>query len=77
MAKSTPINTSTPVGTADPKQGDDRIRETKAGLIELWQKNHYTGSTSPYNEDAAGEHAQIDLREQTSPVGVYSEKGAL
>ena len=75
--KTTPIDTSTPLGTADPKQGDDRIRETKAALIELWQVDHYTGATSPYSEDAAGEHLQATLHARTSPVSVEATKGVV
>jgi len=79
MAKSIPIDPSTPQGTADPKQGDDRIRETKAGLIELVEVDHYVGadSGSGYDENAAGEHLQATLHERSSPVSVEADKGVL
>lgn len=61
MAKTDPINTANPAGSSDPTLGDDYIRTLARAIIEILQKDHYTGSSSPYNEDAAGEHAKITL----------------
>jgi microcystin-dependent protein len=80
MAKSTPIDPNNPKGTSDPKQGDDQIRKTNAGTIEIINVDHYVGDNTPdigYQEDAAGEHLKVTLHEQASPVSVAENKGVV
>jgi hypothetical protein len=80
MSKSTPIDPNNPKGTADPKQGDDQIRKTNAGVIEILEVDHYVGANTTdvgYQEDAAGEHAKATLRVTTSPVSVAANKGVV
>jgi uncharacterized protein YunC (DUF1805 family) len=77
MAKTDPINTSVPADTGEAASlGASRIRALARAVIELLQKDHYTGASSPYNEDAAGEHAKVTLRETTKPTNV-ADKGFL
>ena len=61
MAKTDPINVANPAGGSDPKQGDDYIRTLAMAVAEILGVDHYIGASSPYNEDAAGEHKQITL----------------
>lgn len=74
MAKSYPIDTSTPLGTATPTEGDDQIRGVKSSIVEFLSKDHYVGASSPYNEDAGGEHAKITLRQASKPTNA-ADKG--
>ncbi|MDO8302921.1 MAG: hypothetical protein Q7T18_06755 [Sedimentisphaerales bacterium] len=74
MAKTNPINTANPAGSSDPKQGDDYIRTLALAVAEILAVDHYIGASSPYNEDAAGEHAKITLRQAAKPANV-ADKG--
>ncbi len=65
MFFSYPINVSTPGGADDPKQGDDRIREFKNGVVELVGVDHDVTKTGDIVNGAdAGKHKQISLLEQ-------------
>lgn len=75
MAKTTPINTSNPAGDSDRRDGDDYIRALAAAVIEYLQVDHYTGDTNPYNEDDAGEHAKITLRQSAAAPSNDTDKG--
>ena len=61
MAKTDPINTANPAGSSDPKQGDDHIRTLAKAVAEILGVDHYVGASSPYSEDAAGEHKKVIL----------------
>ncbi len=61
MAKTDPINTANPAGSSDPKQGDDHIRTLAKAVAEILGVDHYVGASSPYSEDAAGEHKKVTL----------------
>ncbi len=61
MAKTNPINTANPAGSSDPKQGDDHIRTLAKAVAEILGVDHYVGASSPYSEDAAGEHKKVTL----------------
>ncbi len=61
MAKTDPINVANPAGSSDPKQGDDHIRTLARAVAEILGVDHYIGSSSPYSEDAAGEHKKVTL----------------
>lgn len=78
MAKTNPVDPSVPDGGEDPKLGDNRIRELAAAVAEVLGVDHYMGSDGGagvgYNEDAAGEHEIVTLREQTAPT-VEADKG--
>jgi len=76
MAKTDPINTANPAGSSDRRQGDDYIRTLARAVAEILSVDHYTGATSPYNEDAAGEHAKITLRQAAKPTNA-ADKGFL
>ena len=76
MAKTDPINTANPAGSSDRRQGDDYIRTLARAVAEILAKDHYTGATSPYNEDAAGEHAKVTLRQAAKPTNA-ADKGFL
>lgn len=73
MAKTDPINTANPAGSASPKQGDDIIRTLARAVAEILGVDHYVGASSPYNEDAAGEHAKVTLN---AVLGADPDPGA-
>ncbi len=77
MAKTDPINTANPAGSSDPKQGDDHIRTLAKAVAEILGVDHYTGASSPYNEDAAGEHAKVTLHAPISDPSNVANKGHL
>jgi len=53
MALVSPFNTATPGGNDDPREGDDRIRETKAALIERFaQAGIYWDDAATPDQDA-------------------------
>jgi hypothetical protein len=76
MSKTDAINVANPAGSSDKTLGDDCIRALARAVIEILQKDHYTGASSPYSEDAAGEHAKVTLRQTTKPASV-ADKGFL
>ncbi len=72
MAKTTPLDPAVPAGSEDPKLGDNRIRNLAAAVAELLSKDHYMGTDggagTGYNEDAAGEHAKVTIRNGSAPT---------
>jgi len=72
MSKSDPIDPAVPAGSEDPKLGDDRIRELAAAVAEILGVDHYIGTNggagTGYNEDAAGEHAKVTIRNGSAPT---------
>lgn len=67
MVLSNPFDTSTPTGSNNPQQGDDRIRELKDAIVERESQDHYwpvSGTT--YNDDDTGFHKKVTLLVQTS-----------
>lgn len=79
MAKTNSIDPNVPAGKEDPKLGDNRIRNLAAGIAEEQNVDHYMGSDggagTGYNEDAAGEHKKVTLRERTSKPTAEANKG--
>ena len=73
MAKTDAVNTSIPADLNAPSLGAGQIRTLARAVIELLQKDHYTGSSSPYSEDAAGEHAKVTLRAASKPSSAASK----
>jgi hypothetical protein len=75
MAKTDALNSAIPPDTGrSPALGAGDIRTIVRAVIEILAKDHYTGASSPYSEDAAGEHAKITLRQTTKP-GFVADKG--
>jgi hypothetical protein len=78
MAKTTGINTASPVGTDQRRQTDEFIVEVKEGVVEILEVDHQMGTT-PYTADADGEHTKVTF---TAPLSVKptlagDSKGAL
>jgi len=67
MAFSEEFNTGTPQGTEAPNQGDNRIREAKAALLERLQVEHdfqdqdTGGEVTPDPTDNIGRHKTVSL----------------
>lgn len=55
------LNISTPSGTDDPREADDRMREIKNAFIERLDRDHSwnTSSTSVYDGDDVGKHDRL------------------
>jgi hypothetical protein len=72
MSKTDPIDPAVPAGSEDPKLGDNRIRELAAAVAEILAVDHYIGTNggagTGYNEDAAGEHAKVTIRNGSAPT---------
>lgn len=72
MSKADGIDPAVPAGSEDPKLGDDRIRELARAVIEFLSLDHYVGvnggAGTGYNEDAAGEHAKVSIRNGSAPT---------
>ena len=72
MSKTDGIDPNVPAGSEDPKLGNDRIQELARAVIEFLAVDHYVGTDygadAGYNEDAAGEHAKVTLRNTTAPT---------
>ena len=67
MALTNPFDTSTPTGSANPTQGDDRIRELKDAIVEREGQYHYwPASGTVYDNDDCGFHSKVTLLVQTS-----------
>jgi len=67
MALVSPFDTSTPTGSANPTQGDDRIRELKLAIVEREGQDHYwPASGTVYDNDDCGFHSKVTLLVQTS-----------
>ena len=78
MAWANTYDINTPTGEDDPKEGDDRIRETKAALQERIAKDHYFPLTgSEVSDTAAGEHKKVTLRVQDPAPTAAADKGIL
>ena len=78
MAKTDAINTANPAGSSDPKLGDDYIRQLARAVVEVLKVDHYLDAASPYDEDAAGEHAKVTFNAPiTKPDTVAANKGIL
>lgn len=77
MAKTNPINTSVPSATSSPRDGDDAIRTLAMAVIEYLGIDHYTGTVNPYDEDDAGEHKKVTLRQITDAIVAATDKGFL
>jgi hypothetical protein len=77
MAKTDPINTANPAGSSDRRSGDDYIRALARAVAEILAVDHYVGASSPYNEDAAGEHAQVTFKTQRAKPTLAADKGML
>ena len=72
MAKAHSINVANPAGNSAPRLGDDYIRELALAVVEALEVDHYLGATSPYNEDAAGQHVKVKFHTATSATTVAS-----
>ena len=67
MALTNPFDTSTPTGSNNPTQGDDRIRELKDAIVEREGQDHYwPASGTVYDNDDCGFHSKVTLLVQTS-----------
>jgi hypothetical protein len=73
MAKTNPINVANPAGSSAPRLGDDYIRALALAVVEVLKVDHYMGATSPYTEDAAGQHAKVKFQAGTSATTVASQ----
>jgi hypothetical protein len=80
MAKTTGLNTASPVGTDQRRQTDEFIVEVKTGTVEILTVDHQMG-TAPYTADADGEHKKVTF---TAPLsakptldGTRTSMGAL
>ncbi|KKW12634.1 MAG: Tail Collar domain protein [Parcubacteria group bacterium GW2011_GWA2_49_9] len=61
------MDTSTPTGSANPTQGDDRIRELKLAIVEREGQDHYwPASGTTYDNDDCGFHKKVTLLVQTT-----------
>lgn len=75
MAWGETFDVNTPLGAADPKEGDDRLRELKAALQERIAQDHYFPLTgTEVSDTAAGEHKKVTLRQASKPSHV-ADKG--
>jgi microcystin-dependent protein len=77
-----PIDTSEPDGNESVAQGDDRMRETKLGMQELWDVDHEASLTgTEINSSDSGTHNKCTFLEQISdpsaPTGVTEDFGLL
>lgn len=71
-------DTSTPAGSADPTQGDDRIREVKAATAERMAVDHtWPASGTTYDGATVGYHKALRLPEQASDVTTPASYGSL
>lgn len=72
-------DTSTPAGSDDPAEADDRMREIKAAVQERMNVDHAWQLTGSAVSDAnIGEHRQITFCEpNTTPSAVAANKGIL
>lgn len=82
MTFSNSIDISTPVQTESLAQGDNRIRETKAGLQELLAVDHEVSLTgTEINSIDSGTHNKTTLIEQatdpSAPAGLTTDFGIL
>ena len=67
MTLTNSMDTSTPTGSANPTQGDDRIRELKLAIVEREGQDHYwPASGTVYDNDDCGFHSKVTLLVQTS-----------
>lgn len=71
-------NETTPAGTENPKQGDDRIRELKRAIRERLAADHHFESTegTPFGDSGSeiGFHKKVILIEQASdPITLANE----
>lgn len=59
------LNVSTPAGSDDPREADDRMREIKNAFIERLDRDHSwnTSATSVYDGDDVGKHDKITFIE--------------
>lgn len=68
MAKTNTFDVTTPAGGDDPTQGDDRIREIKAGIQERMDSDHYWKQVGNIvDEDDVGFHRKVTLLVQATP----------
>ena len=76
--KTNPVNTDNPADSTRPSLGAGYIRTLAASVIELFAVDHFTGTSNPYNLDAAGEHKQVTFNApRTNPATVAATKGML
>lgn len=73
------MDTSTPQGSDDPAEADDRMREIKSAIQERENVNHYWPLTGSEVSDAdTGEHRFIDFQgPNTAPALIAENKGRL
>lgn len=71
------FDTNTPLGTDDPAEADDRMREIKAAVQERENVDHYWPKTGTEVSDVdTGEHRKVTLRVGSAPSNV-ANKGFL
>jgi hypothetical protein len=79
MTKTNAIDPNVPASSESPTLGDNRIRGQAAGAAATFEVDHYMGTDGGagvgYNEDAAGEHKKVTLREQASAPTKEANKG--
>jgi len=64
--------TTTPAGSDDPKQGDDRIRELKAAFVQRLDVDHNMpqSATDTYDGTLVGYHRKMTLMETDTPTAL-------
>lgn len=68
-------DTNTPLGSDDPAEADDRMREIKSAVQERENVDHYWPLTGTEVSDAdTGEHRKVTLRVGSAPTAV-ADKG--
>ena len=69
---------STPAGSDDPREADDRMREIKTAAQEVIATDHYMPNSSGtlYDDADRGEHVKVTLRVGDAPT-VEADKGYL
>lgn len=74
----TTLRIDTPDGDVDnPGQCDDRIREAKAALVEVWAVDHVmvASTANVYDGTDRGKHAQLTFIADNTPVSVDAGEG--
>lgn len=73
------LKTSTPAGTDDPREADDRMREIKAAFVERFDIDHYceASATSTYDAADTGKHRYVTFREPNDLTSMSADESAL
>lgn len=73
------LNISTPAGSDDPREADDRMREIKAAFVQRLDADHYfyPSATSTYDGVDTGKHRFVTFREPNDLTSMAADESAL